>query len=200
MIDAFRSWRLCFIVSALFISVGGPQHPSGSMAEMLANPAWVPAHSLVLAGFVALLVGLVWYRRSTAVGERTRRWLRLAIIGAVLQTIEMSLHTAAAVDHAHLVAGAATPVLTTHLWLAVFAYPIFGVTMSGLIFAGSRDRVLGSTWIGWIGILGLLANGAAPPLVVALKVAGAGILFPFLLLFALWMLLAAFWPAQASRA
>src|ERR1041385_6649289 len=109
----FGLWRLFFVLSALFILIGGPQHPQGTMAEMLASPSWVPAHSLMLAGFVALLVGLILYGRDASLPERTRKWVRIATIGTALQTVEMALHTAAAVDHANLVAGKATPVLTT---------------------------------------------------------------------------------------
>ena len=54
----FPLWRPLFILAAMFILVGGPQHPDGTLAEMLGHPAWVRAHSLLLAGFVALLVGL----------------------------------------------------------------------------------------------------------------------------------------------
>ena len=190
-------WRLCFIVSALFLIAGGPQHPGCEMHEMLANPKWVPAHTLLLAGFVTLLVGLLLYKRATSLPDATRRWLRLAIIGTVLQTIEMAFHTAAVVDHDHLVAGQSTPVLTTHLWLAVIFYPIFGLTIIGFIIAGMRDHVIGSPWIGWLGIAGALANGAAPPLVVLLKIEAARILFPLLLLFALWLILAGLWPLRA---
>lgn len=110
----------------------------------------------------------------------------------------MALHTAAVVDHDHLVAGSGTPVLTTHLWLAVLFYPIFALTFAGLIIAGMRDHVLGSSWIGWLGIAGLLAHGSAAPLVVLLKVEGARILFPFLLFFALWLILAGLWPLRVK--
>jgi hypothetical protein len=192
-------WRVCFIVAALFIIAGGPQHPGGTMAEMLGNPKWVPAHSLLLAGFVTLLAGLLLYKRRTPLPARAHRWLQFAIIGTVLQTIEMALHTAAVVDHHRLVAGQSTPVLTTHLWLAVFFYPIFGFTIIGFIIAGMRDRVMGSPWIGWLGIAGALGHGLAPPLVVWLKIERASILFPFLLLFALWLILAALWPLRARR-
>ena len=58
-------WRPFFIVSALLLMAGGPQHPGGTMAEMLANPKWIPAHSLLLAGFVTLLAGLLLYGRTT---------------------------------------------------------------------------------------------------------------------------------------
>jgi hypothetical protein len=191
-----QAWRVCFIVAALFLFAGGPQHPGGTMAEMLGDPKWVPAHLLLLAGFVMLLVGLLLYKAGTSLPRSAERWLRFAIIGTVLQIIEMAMHTAAVVDHHHLVAGEATPVLSTHLWLSIFFYPIFGLTIIGFIIAGMRDKVIGSPWIGWLGIAGALAHGAAPPLVVGLKIAGAGILFPFLLLFALWLILAGLWPLR----
>ncbi|MEN3333531.1 MAG: hypothetical protein V7641_2896 [Blastocatellia bacterium] len=191
-------WRLCFILAALFLLTGGPQHPGGTMAEMLGNPKWVPAHSLLLAGFVTLLAGLLLYQRTTSLPARTQRWLRFAVIGTALQAVEMALHTAAVVDHDHLTAGSGTPVLTTHLWLAVVFYPIFALTFIGFIIAGMRDQVLGSPWIAWLGIIGLLAHGAAAPLVVLLKVAGASILFPFLLCFALWLILAGLWPLRVK--
>ncbi len=191
-------WRLCFILAALFILIGGPQHPGGTMAEMLGHPKWVLSHLLVLAGFVVLLVGLLLYQRTTSLPSRTQRWLRFAIIGTALQAIEMVFHTAAVVDHDHLVAGHATPVLTTHLWLAVIFYPIFGLTLAGFIIAGMRDRVLGSPWIAWLGIVGVLAHGVAPVLVVLLNIDGARMLFPFIMGFALWLILAGLWPSPVK--
>ena len=188
----FPRWRLAFILSALLILVGGPQHPDGTMAEMLGHPAWFRAHSLLLAGFVALLVGLFFFRSSSTLPHATRRWTRFAVIGTVLQTVEMVLHTAAAVDHSNLVAGNATPVLTTHLVASVVFYPIFAATFVGLIVVAARDGVLGSRWISWLGIAGLVAHGAAPPL-VGFGIEGARVLFPLLGLFALWLLLAGLW-------
>lgn len=189
-------WRAFFVLATLLLAAGGPQHPRGAMVEMLRNPAWLRAHALMFLGFVALLLGLLSYRRSVPVPHRTQVWLRLAILGTLLQTVEMGFHTAAALDAAHLLAGAATPILTTHLWMAVVAYPFFGLTIGGLILAGAHDRVLGSYWIAWIGILGALAHGLAPPLVIVGKVEGAAVLFPFLMLLALWLTLAAVWPRR----
>jgi len=59
--------------------------------------------------------------------------------------------------------------------------------------AATRERVVGSWWIAWLGIAGIAAYSAAPPLVVALHVPGAGVLFPLFMLFALWLILAAVW-------
>lgn len=192
----FSPWRILFVVAALLLLAGGPQHPGGSMAEMLAHPKWFASHALVTAGFAAMLIGLVLFRRSAALPEPSERWRRLALIGTSLQVLEMIFHTAASVDHANLMAGRSTPILTTHLFLAVVCYPIFGATLIGFIVTAARDRVLGSIWISWLGILGALAHGASAPLVVAGGFAWARILFPMVLLVAIWLLLAAFWPVR----
>ena len=193
----FPRWRPLFILSALLILVGGPQHPDGTMAEMLGDPAWLRAHSLLLAGFVALLVGLFFFRSDSTLPHATRRWTRFAVIGTVLQTLEMVLHTAAVVDHSNLVVGNATPVLTTHLVASVVFYPIFAATFVGLIIVAARDGVLGSRWISWLGIVGLVAHGVAPPLVGS-GIEGARILFPLLALFALWLMLTGLWAFRSA--
>jgi len=190
-------WRPFFALSALLIMTGGPMHPRGNMAEMLGHHNWVLSHSLMLGGFLSLLFGLILYNRGVAAPERTRRWVRLAAIGTALQAIEMAFHTASVVDHDNLIAARATPVLTTHMWLAVALYPIFAVLIIGLIVAGARDRSLGSPWISWLGILGAVAHGAAASLTVAFHIGWAPVLFPFLLLLALWLLLAALWPSRS---
>lgn len=168
------------------------------MAEMLANVDWVLSHTLLLAGYVALLVGLLLHRR-TGPPERTRCWAGLAMIGTTLQVIEAAFHTAAVVDHGNLLAGAPTPVLTVHLWLTVVLYPLFAVSVIGLIVAGARDRALGSPWIAWIGVAGLVAHGTAGPLVAGLGLTQFAFLFPLVMLFALWAVLAAVWPLPARR-
>jgi hypothetical protein len=193
-------WRFGFLVAAALILVGGPQHPRGRMSAMLAHPSWTPSHLLMLGGFLALLAGLVLYGRGVTLPERTRRWRRLAIAGTILQAAEMSVHTAAAVDHAHLVAGEPTPVLATHLWMSVWLCPLFGLTVAGFIAATARERTLGSPWIAWLGVLGVVAWGAASPLVISLRAGWATLLFPVVLLFALWMALAAAWPGRAAIA
>ena len=191
-------WRVFFVLCGIGILAGGPLHPGGTMAEMLAHPDWFRSHALMLAGFVALVIGLALYGQRTALPAGTRRWLRAALAGSMLQSIEMAFHTAAMIDHDKLVAGAPTPVLSTHLWLTALFYPVFAVTTAGFIVSGARERVLGSWWIAWLGIAGGLAHGAAGPLVVIWEVEWARELFPLIVLFALWCVLAACWPARAS--
>lgn len=193
-------WRGCFLLAAALILAGGPQHPGGSMAEMLTDPKWVISHLLILGGFLALLAGLALYGRGSVLPERTRRWRRIAIAGTGLQAVEMVFHTAAYVDHGHLVAGERTPVLTIHLVLAFVLYPLFGIALAGFIVATARERTLASPWIAWLGLAGVVAHGAAPPLVLGAGWEWARIFFPMVMLFALWLVLAAVWPLRARVA
>jgi len=195
---AMNLWRLFFALCGIAILVGGPMHPGGTMAEMLAHPLWFRSHLLVLVGFIAMTVGLALYQRHPLTA-RTRWWLRAAIAGGILQSIEMAFHTAAMVDHDSLVAGGPTPVLTTHLWLTALLYPVFALTMVGFIAASARDRLLGSWWLAWLGIAGALAHGAAGPLVVIWELAWARALFPLITLVALWFVIAASLPASVAR-
>lgn len=190
-------WRVLFLAGGALILAGGPRHPQGTMAQMLAHPDWFIAHALMTAGFAAMLAGLVMLSRQPAQSDRMRRWTRYAAIATALQTFESVMHTASMVDGANLAAGASTPVLTTHLFLAVTLYPVFAAGMIGFIIAGMRERAVGSVWIGWLGILGLTAHGLSAPLVVGLGIGQAGILFPMLMGLALWLVLAAVWPARA---
>lgn len=188
------AWRLLFVAGALLIVPGTLRHPRDpEMAAMLANPDWMPSHLLLLAGFVALLAGLLAYRRTGGAG--TKRWVTLGIAGTALQVVEAAFHAAAVVDLDRLHAGAGTPVLSTHLALAALFYPLFSLSMIYLIVSGARERSLGSWWIAPLGILGVVMHGAAAILVVVLGL-GLGVLFAGIALFGLWMLLAALWPVR----
>ena len=191
-------WRGALLLTGVGILVGGPQHPRGSMAEMLGHPDWVQAHLWVLLGFVALVAALLLHRRQLALPARSARWTRVALWATALQAVEMVLHTAAVVDHAHLVAGHSTPVLSAHLAMSLVAYPVFGLAAAAWIVATARDGSLGSPWVAWLGIAGALAHGAAPPLVVGLGIAQARWLFPMVMAFALWCVLAAVWPVRVA--
>jgi hypothetical protein len=168
------------------------------MAEMLGHPDWLRSHALMLAGFVALLGGIVSHRRAMPLPPASAKWSRIATWGALLQIIEMAVHTVAYVDLQNLITGKPTPVLSTHLWLSALFYPIFAVTMIGWILATARERTLASRWIAPLGIVGAAGHGLAAPLVVGLDLPGARILFALLMFFALWCALAALWPLKLN--
>lgn len=194
-----NGWRICFVLAGAAMLVGGPLHPAGSMAEMLSDPNWFPSHTLMTIAFMLMFAGLVLWGRTGHAGNNTRRWLLPALIAIVLQSIDMVFHTAAMVDHERLVAGLATPVLTTHLWLTAVVYPIFALAIIAFLIAAGRDRVLGSWWIAWLGVLGAAGHGLAGPLVVIWEIPWAAALFPMIVLVGVWMMAAACWPANTSR-
>lgn len=165
------------------------------MEQMISDPKWIPGHSMVLAGYVALLAGFVMLRRSR-VAHATRPWLRFATVVTAAQVVEMGFHTLAYADYENLVTDLPTPLLSTHYMLAVVCYPLFAIGIIGLIAAGARDRSLGSWWISWLGIIGAAAQGLAAPLVILGGDTRWAVLFAGILPLGVWVLLAAAWPVR----
>lgn len=201
--NSSKTWRVLFVVGGLLYFVGSFFHPRAmTMRDMLVDAKWVPAHAAVFLGFVLITAGLWYFRRSVAVSPRMNFWLVATLVLAVFQVIEMGLHTMAYVDagalsHDQFHGGMSTPVLTTHIWLSTVAFTPFAIAFLGLIWTGTRERVLGSAWILWLGIIGGLAYGSVMLLVFILEVAGSGILFPIAHLgVSLWFILAGIWPAR----
>lgn len=190
------AYRLAFAAAGPLLIFGALRHPRvPGMPAMLAHADWLLSHLLQLAGYLALLGGLMLYGRAR--GAEPGPWLRLAVVGAALQTIEAAFHAAAVVDLDRLNAGHATPVLTTHLRLAVIFYPAFALSMAALIVTGARRRALGSWWIAPLGLLGVISHGAAAILVVALGMP-LGVLFAGIALFGLWLTLVAVLPGRST--
>jgi hypothetical protein len=198
MARRFDWWRPAFILAGGLILAGGPQHPGGTMVEMLGDPNWTIAHVLMLGGFVALALGLIALGPETGLPTPVRRARRWALIGTGVQIVEMVLHTLASADHANLMAGRATPILSTHLMLALVAYPIFAATMVFFIVVATRERALGSPFIAWLGVVGAIGHGIAPPLTMLTTLPWARRLFPLLVLLALWAILTALWPRRVE--
>lgn len=193
------TWRSAFAAGGLLIIVGGWNHPRGAMVDMLAHHDWLWSHVLFTLGIAGLLAGLIAFN-GTAASPRLRQVTQWTIWATVLQTVEAVMHTWAMVDAANLAAGLPTPVLTTHLWMAIALYPVFGLAMILFIVTAMRERALGSAWFGWLGILGAAAHGLSAPLTLVFEIAWAPILFPMVMLLALWMVLAALVPARREAA
>lgn len=192
-------WRAAFAAGGLLIIVGGWNHPRGAMVDMLAHHDWLWSHVLFTLGIAGLLAGLIAFR-STVTSPRLRQVTQWTIWATVLQTIEAVMHTWAMVDASNLAAGLPTPVLTTHLWMAIALYPVFGLAMIAFIVTAMRECAVGSVWFAWLGILGAAAHGLSAPLTLVFEIAWAPILFPMVMLLALWMVLAALVPARRNVA
>jgi hypothetical protein len=185
------AWRVLFLISGLMMIPGAVTHPrGGGMAGMLADPGWISSHLLMLGGPIALVAGLLALGRGAA-------WLRVGVVVAGLQVVEAAFHAAAFVDGHHLQAGRPTPVLSTHMLLTPFVYPLFALGMIWMIVAAARAGVLGSGRIAPLGVLGVAAHGAAAILVGVLGHDELGPLFAGIALFGVWCVLASLWPVRA---
>ncbi|MEP6591006.1 MAG: hypothetical protein ABJC19_07470 [Gemmatimonadota bacterium] len=197
--EASRLWRALFVVGGILYLAGSFQHPRGPMTAMLVDPAWIPGHAMACVGLIGLTLGLWMLRRQQAHPPAMERWLRIAVVMAALEAVEMGIHTMAYVDAAALSAGQSTPVLGTHSWLATLIYPCWAITLIGLILVGQRTHALGTRWIGWLGMIGAAAHGMVMWLVFVLHVDWAGVLFPLAAIgISFWFILAGCWPARRS--
>jgi hypothetical protein len=201
----FSPWRALFVAGGALVIAGGSMHPGGNMAQMLADPKWLPGHVMQALGFLTLCAGLALFRRDPALPRRTRWWAGAACVMMALDTLEMSVHSLAYVDAAAaptgaLVVGMSTPVLLTHLWMATIIGPISGFVLIALIWVGMRERSLGSPWIGWLGMLGAATHLAVMPLVFVMGWVQFRILFPMIVFLALWFILAGVWPRWKRHA
>ncbi|HEX5724731.1 MAG TPA: hypothetical protein VFX98_04650, partial [Longimicrobiaceae bacterium] len=128
-------WRAAFFLSGVAMMLGGPRHPSphldlpfhDSLGRMMEDPEWIPSHLFILLSWVLLLLGLALWHRRAELDPRARWWSRFALAAAGLAVVEMSLHAAAVLDLDRLRAGAATPILSTHLFLTAVVNPLLGL-------------------------------------------------------------------------
>jgi low temperature requirement protein LtrA len=93
------------------------------LATMTADPAWVPAHALVVLSTVLLAAGLALAARHEA-WPTAQKALRVAVVAISLYLVETLFHLAAAVDSHALHHGQPAPVAFTHLGLSVLLYPV----------------------------------------------------------------------------
>jgi hypothetical protein len=151
-----------------------------------------------LVGFGLMTLGMMRFRRVLPHSPAVRRWSGLAALGLALQTVEMAFHLASMVDAEKLAAGLATPVLSTHIVLALTIYPLLAILMSGLIVVAARTRELGTPLLAPLGIAGLVAQAIAVVLVAGFDMQAARIGFPMVMLFAIWTVVVSLMPSRTA--
>ncbi|MDQ3171156.1 MAG: hypothetical protein M3Q55_13545 [Acidobacteriota bacterium] len=194
----FDAWRVAFFAAGALILTGAPRHPRGAMADMLAHHDWFMAHAILVVAYLVLVIGFVMFARVPGLSDNLRRWTRFAAVGAALEAVEMAVHTAASVDAANLAAGHATPVLSTHLNMALVIYPLFGIVLAVFMIKGMRERAIGSPWIVWLGLIAAVTHALVMPLVYLFEVWWAPIFFPMIMLLGLWLVLSAVWLTRVA--
>lgn len=188
------TWPGPLAAGGVLFLVGGLLHPRGdstlpepqATAEFIGAATWIPAHALILAGTIGFLIGLFALARSrTPLSTGARRAAWVAAVAAVLFAVEGVFHLAAFVDENAVLAGEATPFLSTHMAMSLVVYPLFTFAVAAL--AVLSGRTLTHPVVGIIGAIGAVAFGVAPALV---GLAGIEVLAPLFpvggILMALW--------------
>ena len=191
-----QRWRLLTGLSGLLVAVGGSFHPdpdtdvgfSQATAGMLAHSGWVPSHALMLVSFLLLLPALIGLARARALSGAAATVLRISILAVVLGIVEFSFHLAAIVDRSALESGGSTPVLDTHLALAVVAYPAVGFSLAALAVLGARNHILTHPVFAALGVVGGVMHGIAAPIVVLSRNQELSFLFTGAIPLALWLI------------
>ena len=154
-----------------------------AVATELADPLWIPAHALSLAGMAVLLIGMIAFVRSHTTGDpalrgltkgarRAALWVTVALGLYVIQAIP---HLMAFVDRDELLAGQTTPVLYAHYGLAVVAYPLVGFSVAAL--AWLSGRTLTHPVVNTVVAIVAVAFGVAPILYALTEIAVLELLF-----------------------
>lgn len=135
--------------------VGGAMHPKedppGVSAKehlrvMYVDPAWYPAHALLLIGMLLIAATLVAVaRRGTlAATPRAQTVGIIAAVAATLGALGMLLHLVAAIDADRIAAHRGTPITDVLGIVETLTVPAFGFSIAALAVVGSLTRVLGT--------------------------------------------------------
>jgi hypothetical protein len=158
-----------------------------STAHMLADPRWVPAHALLLAGFALMVPGVLSIVRDESLSGTVRKIARVALAGAVLSVVEAVFHLASASEATALAKGGSAPIVQIHLQLARIAFPLIGVSIAALAIVGARSRAMTHPLVATIGVVGGLMHGLSAPIVVTSQNQHFSVLFMGGALMAIWL-------------
>lgn len=191
-------WPWAFATGGVLFLIGGLLHPSGdstlpepqATAAFIGAPTWIPSHAFIVAGTIGFMIGLFALARSPMpLPTAARRAAWVAAVGAVLLSIEGVFHLAAFADQDAALAGAATPILSTHMAMSLIVYPLFTFAVAAL--AVLSGRTLTHPVVGIIGAFAAVAFGVAPALVGLAGIEALAVLFPIGgILMALWFIVA----------
>jgi hypothetical protein len=174
--EAAQSWRPLLAASGIVLLVAGGTHPDGpkdvsfrdTLAAMMEDGKWVPAHTLLTVSMVLLVAGLMAARRS-GLWAPASRLLPFAILAAAVNTVEAVLHTVSVVDKEELAAGESPPLAVAHLAAAVIAYPMIGIAIAALAWMLMPSWSPALRVVSIIGVIGGVAYSLSAPLVVVAR-------------------------------
>ena len=143
---------------ALFF-LGGALHPHEDppgltleehLRVMFEDPAWYPAHAVLLAGMALMAVALVALARGRALAPapRAQAAATVAAVAAVAATAGSALHLVAAVESDRIATGRSTPLVDANGIVETLTAPAFGLAVAALAVIAATARVPGHRPLG----------------------------------------------------
>ena len=180
----------------------GPLHPDpqtyegleAAMLSQLRQESWLVSHALLLVSYGLIAAGLVGLARRWPGADAARPFLVVAAVGAVGGVVEMVPHLAAVAEADALAAGAATPILATHLALATVVYPVMGLPLAAFALLAGWRGGLGARMAAAVGAIGALFHALAPPIIVLSRDPSVAPLFTGITLMSIWLIAVALRP------
>lgn len=151
--------------------IGGSMHPGDdppglTLKEHLhllyTDPAWFPAHSVLLVGMVLMAAALVaLVRNGTFADPRVQKIGTVAAGAAVLGASAMLLHLVEGFEADRIAAGQATPITDVQLVVESFTVPAFGFAIAALALIGASTRTIGNRVVAVLAVVGGIGYGLA---------------------------------------
>jgi hypothetical protein len=164
------AWGL--VVGGVLFFAGGLLHPKEDppgvslkehMRVMFDDPAWYPAHAVVLLGMAILAAALVELVRGRTLSGFPRAQFA-AVVAAVASSLAaagMLLHLVSAVEADKIAAGRPTPIIAVQVIVETITVPAFAFSIAALAVIGAMTRTLGN-WVAAVpAVLGGLGFGLA---------------------------------------
>ncbi|MEO8328829.1 MAG: hypothetical protein ABI586_02380 [Candidatus Nanopelagicales bacterium] len=200
------AWGL--LAGGVTFFVGGSMHPkedpTGVTAKehlriMYEDPAWYPAHSLLVVGMVLIAAALIMLVRGPTLSGSSRAVMvgKVAAVTAVFGAAGTLLHLIAAIDSDRIAAHQATPITDVMGVAETLTVPAFGLGIAALAVVGASTRTLGNWLIAVPGVIGGIGYGLAGGTILFTD--RLDFLFPAASGIGIWTAAAGIWLLVKSR-
>ncbi len=184
------TWRLFFIAGGLIVLWG--VIPGNIAAPFEIGQGGYSVVS-VLSGIACWTAGIWLFRRDNPSSLVIDRWLIFALVASLVQLLDLALIALSPASQSAALTG------IPFTWITAVANPLYATAMIGLIWLAQREHILGSKWIGWLGMIGVAGHGLAGILVAGAQLSWAMPLFYLICALATWFILAGVWALRRNR-
>lgn len=200
------TWGL--VLGGVVFFVGGSLHPKQDPAGvspkehlriMFLDPAWYPAHALLLIGvlLIAASLGAVVRAGTLAAVPHAQATGIIAAVAAASATLGAVLHLLSALDADRIAAHQPTPLTDVMGVVETITTPAFGFSVAALAVIGPLTRSLGDRLTAIFGVAGGVGYGLAGGTILFTD--RLDFLFPTAAGIGIWTVAAGIWMLRRSR-